>query len=325
MYIPHNVKAKNIPYNLNRFNKMRKQLIFKMLKIVICALLSITLIFGVVAVPFYYSIIALTKPETVAMVIQEIDYKKVIEKNPAIKNTLDKYKITPAEADIIMKSKETGEMVEIYANEVAQIFLDIPEDKKLNVTYIKQIVKDNTDKFLDITEDNFNMKIGRKEAKQEVDTFFQNHEVIIEESVSMIEEVRDVVRTIYASRVLEKKLSFWIAIAFITVVFIVIAVIILLMRSNGFFWVGADFTVISILLGLIIVFSKSDFIKTISLKMSDFGTQIVESAISISTEKIIIALLGTIIITVLFFGFYVSIKLLKQKYQKREEIYENNN
>ena len=325
MYIPHNVKAKNIPYNLKRFNKMRKQLIFKMLKIVICALLSITLIFGVVAVPFYYSIIALTKPETVAMVIQEIDYKKVIEKNPTIKNTLDKYKITPAEADIIMKSKETGEMVEIYANEVAQIFLDIPEDKKLNVTYIKQIVKDNTDKFLDIAEDNFNMKIGRKEAKQEVDTFFQNNEVIIEESVSMIEEVRDVVRTIYASRVLEKKLSFWIAIAFITVVFIVIAVIIFLMRSNGFFWVSADFTVISILLGLIIVFSKSDFIKTISLKMSDFGTQIVESAISISTEKIIIALLGTIIITVLFFGFFVSIKLLKQKYQKREEIYETNN
>lgn len=298
---------------------MRKQLIFKTLKTITCVILSGILIFGVVAVPFYYSIIALTKPETVAMVIQEIDYKKVIEKNPAIKNTLDKYKITPAEADIIMKSKETGEMVEIYANEVAQIFLDIPEDKKLNVTYIKQIVKDNTDKFLDIAEDNFNMKIGRKEAKQEVDTFFQNNEVIIEESVSMIEEVRDVVRTIYASRVLEKKLSFWIAIAFITVVFIVIAVIILLMRSNGFFWVGADFTVISILLGLIIVFSKSDFIKTISLKMSDFGTQIVESAISISTEKIIIALLGTIIITVLFFGFYVSIKLLKQKYQKREE------
>lgn len=304
---------------------MRKQLIFKTLKTITCVILSGILIFGVVAVPFYYSIIALTKPETVAMVIQEIDYKKVIEKNPTIKNTLDKYKITPAEADIIMKSKETGEMVEIYANEVAQIFLDIPEDKKLNVTYIKQIVKDNTDKFLDIAEDNFNMKIGRKEAKQEVDTFFQNNEVIIEESVSMIEEVRDVVRTIYASRVLEKKLSFWIAIAFITVVFIVIAVIILLMRSNGFFWVGADFTVISILLGLIIVFSKSDFIKTISLKMSDFGTQIVESAISISTEKIIIALLGTIIITVLFFGFYVSIKLLKQKYQKREEFYETNN
>ena len=103
---PHNVKAKNIPYNLNRFNKMRKQLIFKILKIVICALLSITLIFGVVAVPFYYSIIALTKPETVAMVIQEIDYKKVIEKNPTIKSTLDKYKITPAEADTIMKSKK---------------------------------------------------------------------------------------------------------------------------------------------------------------------------------------------------------------------------
>lgn len=295
---------------------MKKQLIFKILKTIICVLLSAVLILGVVAVPFYYSIIALTKPETVAMVIQEIDYKKVIEKNPTIKSTLDKYNITPTEADTIMKSKKTGELVEIYANEVTQIFLDIPEDRKLDVTYIKQLVKDNTDKFLDIAEDNTNIKFRRKDAKQEVDKFFQNNKVVIEESVSMIEEVRDVVKTIYTSRVVEKKLSFWIAISFITSVFIVIAVIIILMRSNGFFWVGADFAVISILLGLIIAFSKSDFIKTVSLKMSNFGTQIVESAISISTEKIIIAVLGTIIITILFFGFFISVKLLKCKYER---------
>ena len=299
---------------------MRKQLIFKIFKTIICLVLSGVLIFGVVAVPFYYSIIALTKPETVAMVIQEIDYKKIIEENPTIKSTLDKYNISSAEADTIMKSTKTGDLVEIYANEVTQIFLDIPEDRKLDVAYIKQLVKDNTDKFLDIAEDNTNIEFERKDAKQEVDNFFQSNEVVIEESVSMIEEVRDVVRTIYTSRVVEKKLSFWIAIAFITLVFIVIAVIIILMRSNGFFWVGADFLTDSILLGLIIAFSKSDFIKTVSLKMSNFGTQIVESAISISTEKIIIALLGTIIITILFFGFFVSIKLLKQKYQKSEEI-----
>lgn len=98
--------------------------------------------------------------------------------------------------------------------------------------------------------------------------------------------------------------------------FILIAVIITLMRSNGFFWVGADFTVISILLGLIIAFAKSNFISTVALKMSHFGTQIVESAVSISTEKMIIAFLGAIIITVLFIGFFMAVKLLKHKYQK---------
>ncbi len=287
------------------------------MKKIICVLLSVVFVLGVVAVPFYYSIVALTKPETVALVIQEVDYKQVIQKNPTLKKTLAKYNITPAKADNIMKSTQAGELVEIYADEVTQIFLDIPEEKKIDVGYIKSIVKDNTDKFLDIAEENTNFKFKREKAKEEVSEFLEKNEIVIEESVEIIEEVRDVVKTVYTSRVVEKKLSFWIAVAFIMSSFIVIAVIIALMRSNGFLWVGIDFAVISILLGLIIGFGKSDFINTLALKMSDFGVNIIESAITISTEKMIIAVFGTTILTVLFIGFFVTAKLLKYKYQNQ--------
>ena len=98
-----------------------------------------------------------------------------------------------------MKSKETGESIEVYADEVAQILLDIPEDKKLDVAYIRQLVEDNTDKFLDITEENIHIKIKRDEANQEVDTFFKQNEVAIEESATMIEEVRNVVKNVYTT------------------------------------------------------------------------------------------------------------------------------
>ncbi|MBE6739248.1 MAG: hypothetical protein E7565_02900 [Ruminococcaceae bacterium] len=295
---------------------MRKKSVLKFLKITACTLLSIVFILGVVAVPFYYSVIALTEPETVAIVIQEVDYKTVIHKNPAIKKTLAKYNITPTKADKIMKSKQTGELVEIYADEVTQIFLDIPKEQKLNASFLKQLIEDNTDKFLDIAEDNTNIKFNREKTKQEVDDFIEKNEVVIEESVSVIEEVRDVVKTIYTSHILEKKLSFWIAIALIISAFAFIAVIIILMHSNGFLWIGIDFAIISILLGLIIAFCSSNFISTLALKISDFGTHIIESAITISTEKMIIAVFSTVIMTMLFMAFFTVVKLLKRKYQK---------
>ena len=275
---------------------------------------SFVFILGVVAVPFYYSIVALTKPKTVAMVIREVDYKQVIQKNPALKKTLAKYDITPTDADTIMKSTQAGKLVEIYADEVTQIFLDIPDKKKLDVGYIKGIVNNNIDKFLDITEQNTNFKLDHKTLKKEVAQFLEKNEPTIEESVELIEEVRDVVKTIHTSRVVEKKISFWIAVVFIIVSLIMMADIIVLMHSNGFLWVGIDFAIISVLLGLIIGFCKSNFINTLALGISNFGVSIIESAIMVSTEKMLIAAFGTTILSVLFIGFFVALKLLKRKY-----------
>ena len=294
---------------------MKKETIFKILKIFASVLLSAVLVLGVTAVPFYYSIIALTEPETVSVIIQEVDYKEVIRKNPAIKKTLAEYGISPADADTVMKSKKTGELVKVYADEVKQIFLDIPDSQMLDVSYIKEIVDKNTDKFIKITENNTQLKFEKKAVKKNIDTFFQENEVELQESIEVLEEVRDVIKTIYASRVIENKLSLWCAVIFIATAFAVIAVIVAFMRSNGFLWVAVDFAVINIILCLIIVFGKSAFVNTLAFKMSDFGTQIIESAISISLEKIIIALFSTMVMMALFMGFFLALKLLKYKYK----------
>ncbi len=295
---------------------MNKKVALNILKIIASNLLSLLLVLGVVAVPFYYSINALTKPETVSIVIQEVDYKKIIQKNPTIKKTLAKYNITPTKADTIMKSEQTGELLEIYADEVTHIFLDIPEDKKLDVPYIKKLVEDNTDKFLDITEEKTNFKFQRETVEKEVDNFLEKNVVVIEESVATIEQVRDVVKTIYTSRVVKKEVSVLVGVIFISLVFVVIAGIIALMRSNGFLWVGIDFLLITTLLSFIIAFAKSNFISGLALKVSDFSVQIVESAISVSVEKMIIAVFSSIIFAIIFIGFFVALKLLKNKYQK---------
>ncbi len=299
---------------------MKNEVSIKIVKIAICLLLSAFLVIGVVTVPFYYSITGLMEPETVALVIKEVDYKRVVRESPDIKKALDYYGVTPTEADTFMKSKQTGEMVEIYADEVTEIFLEIPDDRMLDVPYIKEIVAQNTDKFLDIAEKNLELRLKREVIKKNVDTFLDKNEVVIEDAIPVIEEIKDVVKTIHTSRVVENTLSFWFALLLVAVAFILIAVIIVLMRSSGFLWVGIDFAVISIILTLVIAFSKSHFVSVLALELSNFGTQIIESAVSISTEKIIIAVFGTIIMAVLFFGFFAVLKLLKKKYQNEVKI-----
>ncbi len=51
--------------------------------------------------------------------------------------------------------------------------------------------------------------------------------------------------------------------------------------------------------------------------MSGFSTQVIESAISVSTEKIITAVFLTAIFAMLFIGFFILVKFLKRKYQNQ--------
>lgn len=294
---------------------MRKELVLKILNITACVFLNVILVLGVAFVPFYYSITALTEPETVAMVMREVDYKRVVEQNPSIKRTLQKYDITPQEANTIMKSKQTGDLIEVYADEITKIFLDIPDDKRIDVQYLKEVVDANSQKFIEITEKNTDIKLKSEKTQKNIDKFFAENKVEIEESITFIKTVKDVVTTVHTSSVIKNSLTLWGALILVAIAFILIAAIIALMRSNSFFWIGMDFSIVTIFLCVVIAFSKSSFVSLIAINLSDFGTQIIESAISISTEKIIIALFGTAIFAVLFVGFFVLVKLLKRKYQ----------
>lgn len=295
---------------------MKKELFFKIIKGFICALLSVVFVLGMVALPLYYSITALAKPETVAMVVQEIDYKEVITKNPTLKKSLETYGITPNEADMVMKSKEAGEVLEAYTDRVTQAFLETSEDKELNVSHLKDIALENADEFIELAEKKTNLKFDNKKTKQTVSSFFENNEVVIEESIQVIKEVKDVVKTLNVTQIMHKKFSLVIAFVSVAIVFVIFAIIIALMRSYGFLWIGIDFGVISIILAVVVGFIKSGFVSSLVSQMPLFGSKVFESAITVSSEKIIITLFATIIMTVMFIGFFVALKLLKRKYQK---------
>ena len=134
----------------------------KILGTVLCLFLSLFFVISLIIIPFYYSVIALTIPETIANVIQNVDYKTVIEQSPDIKSSLQDYGINSVEADKYMKSSQAKELIEIYADEVTEIFLNIPDDRLIDVSFIRKIVDDNIDDFLTITEDNTKLKFSKE-------------------------------------------------------------------------------------------------------------------------------------------------------------------
>jgi len=269
-----------------------------------------------VLVPFYFSIISLTEPKTLATVIQNIDYKEVVERNPTIKSMLKKYGVDEEKADSIMKSKEAGELIEIYADETTEILLDIPDDSIFNVKLVKGLIDDNIDKALMIAEDTTGVNLKEKKIKKTINTYIKNNEKNLEKYAPALEQAHTVVKQIKASRVIQRTLTPQFIIPFSAIVLIMVGAICVLKRHNfkGFLFIGIDFAIISAFLGLVILFAKSSFMKQLAFKVSDYGTKIIESAVTICTDKLIIAIIGTILFTFIFIVFYIILCYVKHKY-----------
>ena len=153
-------------------------------------LLNLLIILICTIVPFYYSVIALTEPQTVTTVIQNIDYKTLIKKTPALETTLKDYGIDHEKADEIMKSKEAGELIEVYVDEATEILLSIPENRKIDSSLVKELVFQNIDKVLTVTKENTNIEFDPKEVKATVSNYIAENESSIEEYAPAFEQAR---------------------------------------------------------------------------------------------------------------------------------------
>ena len=264
-------------------------------------------------VPFYYSVIALTEPQTVTTVIQNIDYKNLIKKTPALETTLEDYGIDYKKADEIMKSKEAGELIEVYADEATEILLTLPENRKIDSSLIKELVDENIDKVLTVTKKNTNIKFNQEEVKKTVSNYIEENESVIEECVPVFEQARTVIKQIKFSRIVSRTLSLPFIIIFTAVMIMITALIFIIKRRkfNGLLFLGADFTVISIILGLTVYFCKSSFVTSLALKMSDFGVSIIESAVSVYADGIIIAVIIAVALAVIAFMLFAVLRYIK--------------
>lgn len=269
--------------------------------IIICAL-----------VPFYYSVIALTEPQTVTTIIQNIDYKTLIKKTPSVEATLKNYGIDYKKADEIMKSKETGELIEVYADEATEILLSIPENRKFDSSLVKELVDENLDKVLTVAKENTKVNLDQDKVKTAVNKYIAENGSELEAVAPVLEQARTVVKQIKLSKIVARTLTLPFIIIFTAVMLIIAALIFIIKRRNfnGLLFLGLDFTVVSLALGLTVYFCKSSFVTSLALKMSDFGVSIIESAVSVCADRIIIALIIAAALAILSIMFFAALRYL---------------
>lgn len=283
-----------------------KRVIFRAAKSFIYFLLNLLIVLICTVVPFYYSVIALTEPQTVTTVIQNIDYKTLIKKTPALEATLKDYGIDYKKADEIIKSKEAGELIEVYVDEATEIFLSVPDNRKFDTSLVKQLVDDNIDKVLTVAKENTNIEFNEKEVKETVSKYIEENESEIKEYVPIFEQVHTVIKQIKFSKIVSRTLTLPFIIILTSVMLIITALIFIIKRRNfkGLIFLGVDFSVASIILDLTVCFCESSFVTSLALQMSDFGVSIIESAVSVYVDRIIIAIISTTTLAVVSFVLF---------------------
>lgn len=296
----------------------KRRLAYKIFKNVLFVILNLILIVSAVAVPFYYSIIGLTEPKTIATVVQNVDYVEVIEKSSAFKKEIKKLGIDNEKANEIMKSKETGELIEVYADEAKEILLDVPDSRVFDGALIKELVNQNMDKFIYLAEINTNQNLSEKKIKKKVESFLEDNKEELEEIAPVLEKTRVTIKEIQSSTLIERSLSteFLVILIVLGVLFISAICIIKHRNFNGILMIGIDFLISSLAITGIIKFGNSPFINKLAVKISNFGGEIIESAISVCTEKIIVAVWCTLPVAILFIVFYIILRCVKHKYEK---------
>lgn len=295
----------------------KRRLVYKIFENILFVVLNLILIVSAVAVPFYYSIVGLTEPKNIATVVQNVDYVEVIEKSSAFKKEIKKLGIDNEKADKIMKSKETGELIEIYADEAKEILLDVPDSRVFDGALVKELVNQNMAKFINLAEINTNHNLSEHKIKKSVESFLEDNEEELEEIAPVLEKTRVTIKEIQSSTLIERTLSteFLVILIILGVLFVSAICIIKRQNFNGILMIGIDFLISSLAIIGIITYGNSPVINKLAVKISNFGGEIIESAISVCIEKIVIAVWCTLPVAILFIAFYIILRCVKHKYE----------
>ena len=270
-----------------------------------------------VSVPFYYSITGLTKPKTVTEIVQSVDYKTVIKKTPVLESALKQNGIDGEKADKFMKSEQASQLIEVYTDEATEILLNVPKDRMFDVELIKEIAEENIDELVKIAEENTGKNYSEKKIKKNVDTFIKKNEKQIEEVIPVIETTRKVVKTIHESKVIEQQLSLKTALILSAVAGVILIGVFFMKKIGGCIWIGITCLISSVIQAMILIFSQSKLIEIIALRLSSFNVEIIESAISVCTEKIAISFCSTASGAFLLIALFAIIFFAKRKNQEK--------
>ncbi len=301
--------------------------IYKVLKSILSLILCTVFVFLAVAVPFYYSITTLTKPKHITKIIQNINYNNILKEDPSLETTLKSYGIDPKKAQVFIESEIGGELIEIYTDEATKILLSIPESENLDIPLIKKIAEENLDKYVKIAEETTKKDFAEEKIKNKINTFIDKNESKIIKTIPTVETTRKVVKTVYSSKLINITLSVKFAIFLTAFAIILISIVFILKKKQGLIWMGISCFVSSIILSAILFFSKSKLPIEIAHKISNFNVEIIESATSIGSEKIEIALFSMVSFFFIFIMLYILIcaitKTINNLYPLLDESVEN--
>ena len=291
--------------------------------IIFASILSIVLVLMLIVSPIFFSARSLIKPEQIANLVTNLDYKEILSQGEIADKIADSEVNSDAMA-AILSSPIAEEAIELYVTDITKAITGDFEQAGFTVEELKRIINENIDEAVEIVKEVApeDSEATDEELKELITQTIDEHgEEIINElpSPEEFKELIDSDNDIPISDIFNDLNSFTTSVLPIISAIVLISGLIFVCRLwkfKGVIWLSVDLYIASVILAILCILIKSTSILTEAI--SDLSSElsgVLASIVSMFANGLI---LRTVIMFVIGVGMTVGHIYIKKYYKNKQ-------
>jgi hypothetical protein len=267
--------------------------ILNILGVFVAFVLSIVFIVTAFAMPLYYSVAGMLRPQTITTVLQHVDYVEVLKESKEVKQSMEELGIDVEVSNKIMQSEAVGEVLEDCAEKLTDLFSREDADlSEFNAAYLKGLVDEHLDGVLTAVETATGETIPKDELKDVINTALTEKADAIDDAVAELAPIKETVVTYSTATELVQTTLKWqtiLVLALLEALLLGLIYVVRLKNYGGFVWLAVDTGIVGGLLGAVTLVVSSDLATSIVARAPGFMKGMLSAAMGSIRTALVIA------------------------------------
>ena len=261
--------------------------------IFVAFVLSIVFIVTAFAMPLYYSVAGILRPQTITTVLQHVDYVQVLKESEEVRQSMAELGIDVEVSNEIMQSEEVGELLKDCTEKLTDLFFREDADlSEFNAAYLKELVDEHLDGVLTAVETATGEIVPRDELKGVINTARTEKADAIDDAVEGLAPLKETVVTYSTATELVQTTLKWqtiLVLALFEALLLGLIYVVRLKNYGGFVWLAVDTGIVGGLLGAVTLVVSSELAASIVEKAPGFMKGMLSAAMGSIRTTLVIA------------------------------------
>ncbi len=294
---------------------MKEHSFFRTIGHFLASLLCLALVAVLSATCVYLSLTRLAKPKGVSEImehtIRTTDYTQIVIEHMDIPPTvtIDREKLTQEQTEaveLLLENQAVRDIIDLYSADIASALKGEETPPQLTPQAIKEIARDNIDEVLEQTEENLGQPINKKGIKKQVLRIVDHNAKTWVEVLPSATEVTTYMKKTGVAPTVYKTLD-PAPLRMMTIGCLAVALLLLLCQWRGWNWLlflGISSGVSAGLVGLSILFFRSDLLPNIQLQIAKELTPLVLSAYASLQRNLLLCIAALLAAALVCFALF---------------------